>query len=76
MNFKPSGIKKYDESTNLAKWLKVYHLTIEATEGEGGLIHYDKLLTSLLIIIYQDLALRTSRRVSSFLESLMLAVHQ
>jgi hypothetical protein len=24
INFKPSGIEKYDGSTNLAKWLKVY----------------------------------------------------
>jgi hypothetical protein len=31
INFKSSGIEKYDESTNPAKWLKVYQLAIEAT---------------------------------------------
>jgi hypothetical protein len=35
-----------------------------------GLICHGKLLASLLIIIYQDLALMASRRVNSFLESL------
>jgi hypothetical protein len=34
LNFKPSGIKKYDGSTNPADWLEVYHLSIEAVEGD------------------------------------------
>jgi hypothetical protein len=33
--FKPSGIEKYDGSTNLAEWLKVYQLAIEATSGDS-----------------------------------------
>jgi hypothetical protein len=33
LNFKPSGIDKYDGSTNLAKWLEVYQLAIEVTRG-------------------------------------------
>jgi hypothetical protein len=35
LNFKASGIEKYDESTNLAEWLEVYQLAIEATEGHS-----------------------------------------
>jgi hypothetical protein len=35
VNFKPSGIKKYDGSTNLTEWLKVYQLTIEAVGGDS-----------------------------------------
>jgi hypothetical protein len=35
MNFKPPGIEKYDRSTNLAEWLEVYQLTIEATSGDS-----------------------------------------
>jgi hypothetical protein len=34
LNLKPSGIEKYDGSTNLAKWLEVYQLTIEAVGGD------------------------------------------
>jgi hypothetical protein len=41
-----------------------------------GLIRHGKLLASLLVIICQDLAPRAFRGVSSFLEPLMLAVHQ
>jgi hypothetical protein len=33
LNFKSSGIKKYDGSTNPYKWLEVYQLTIEAADG-------------------------------------------
>jgi hypothetical protein len=33
LNFMSSGIKKYDGSTNPAKWLEVYQLTIEAIKG-------------------------------------------
>jgi hypothetical protein len=33
LNFKPSGIEKYDGSTNLAEWLEVYQLAIEAVAG-------------------------------------------
>jgi hypothetical protein len=33
-NFKPSGIEKYDGSTNPAKWLEVFQLTIEAAGGD------------------------------------------
>jgi hypothetical protein len=35
LNFKPSGIKKYDGSTNPIEWLEVYQLTINVA---GGLI--------------------------------------
>jgi hypothetical protein len=35
LNFKPLGIKKYDGSTNPAKWLEVYQLTIKATGGDS-----------------------------------------
>jgi hypothetical protein len=31
INLKPTGIDKYDGSTNLAEWLKVYQLAIEGT---------------------------------------------
>jgi hypothetical protein len=31
LNFKPSGIEKYDASTNPTEWLEVYQLAIEAT---------------------------------------------
>jgi hypothetical protein len=33
LNLKPSGIEKYDGSTNPAKWLGLYQLTIEAAVG-------------------------------------------
>jgi hypothetical protein len=33
VNFKPSGIEKYDGSTNPVEWLEVYQLTIEAAGG-------------------------------------------
>jgi hypothetical protein len=35
VNLKPSGIEKYDGSTNSAKWLQVYQLTIEAARGDA-----------------------------------------
>jgi hypothetical protein len=35
LNFKPSGIKKYDGCTNLAEWLDAYELTIEAVGRES-----------------------------------------
>jgi hypothetical protein len=35
MNFKPSGIEKYDGSTNPVKWLKVYQFAIEAVGGDS-----------------------------------------
>jgi hypothetical protein len=35
MNFKPSGIEKYDGSTNPVKWLKVYQFAIEAIGGDS-----------------------------------------
>jgi hypothetical protein len=34
LNFKLLGIEKYDGSTNPAKWLEVYRLTIEAIGGD------------------------------------------
>jgi hypothetical protein len=34
-NFKPSGIEKYDGSTNPAEWPEVYQLSIEADEGDS-----------------------------------------
>jgi hypothetical protein len=33
LNFKLSGIEKYDGSTNPAEWLEVYQLAIEAARG-------------------------------------------
>jgi hypothetical protein len=35
INFKPTGINKYDRSTNPIEWLEVYQLTIEATRGDS-----------------------------------------
>jgi hypothetical protein len=35
MNFKSSGIEKYDGSTDPTKWLKVYQLTIEAVRKDS-----------------------------------------
>jgi hypothetical protein len=34
VNFKTSGVEKYDGSTNPTEWLEVYQLTIEATGGD------------------------------------------
>jgi hypothetical protein len=34
-NFKPSGIEKYNGSTNPVEWLEVYQLTIEAAGGNS-----------------------------------------
>jgi hypothetical protein len=35
LNFKLSGIEKYDGFTNPADWLEVYRLTIEAAGGDS-----------------------------------------
>jgi hypothetical protein len=35
LNFKPSGIDKYNGSTNRAKWLELYQLAIEANVGDS-----------------------------------------
>jgi hypothetical protein len=35
LNFKPSGIEKYDGYTNSVEWLEVYLLAIEATRGDS-----------------------------------------
>jgi hypothetical protein len=35
LNFKPTGIKKYDGSTNPTKWIEVYQLTIKAAGGDS-----------------------------------------
>jgi hypothetical protein len=35
LNFKLSGIKKYDGSTNPVEWLEVYQLAIEAAGGDS-----------------------------------------
>jgi hypothetical protein len=35
INFKPSGIEKYDGSTNPAEWVIVYQLTIETIGGDS-----------------------------------------
>jgi hypothetical protein len=35
LNFKPSGIEKYDGSTNPVEWLEVYLPPIEATDGDS-----------------------------------------
>jgi hypothetical protein len=34
VNIRPSGIEKYNGSTNPAKWLEVYQLAIEAVGGD------------------------------------------
>jgi hypothetical protein len=47
LNFKMSGIDKYDSSTNPAEWLKVYQHTIEAT-GEDSYIMANYLPVCLL----------------------------
>jgi hypothetical protein len=36
LDFKPSGIERYDGSTNPAERLKVYQLTIEAAAGRDS----------------------------------------
>jgi hypothetical protein len=38
LNFKPSGIEKYDGSTNLVEWLEVYQLIIKATGGDSFIL--------------------------------------
>jgi hypothetical protein len=38
VNFKQSGIEKYDRSTNPSKWLKVYQLTIEVVRGDSHIM--------------------------------------
>jgi hypothetical protein len=35
LNFIPSGIEKYDGSTNPVEWLEVYQLAIEAVGGDA-----------------------------------------
>jgi hypothetical protein len=35
LNFKPSGIKKFDGSTNPAEWVEVYQLSIKAVDGDS-----------------------------------------
>jgi hypothetical protein len=35
LNFKPSGIEKYDGSTNPAEWLEVYQLIIKVAGGDS-----------------------------------------
>jgi hypothetical protein len=35
LNFKPSGIEKYDGSTSPVEWLEVYQLAIEAAGGDS-----------------------------------------
>jgi hypothetical protein len=35
MNFKTSGIEKYDESTNQTEWILVYQFTIVAVGGDS-----------------------------------------
>jgi hypothetical protein len=46
INFKSSGIEKYDGSTNLAEWFEVYQLTIEAA-GEDSYVMANYLLVCL-----------------------------
>jgi hypothetical protein len=52
LNFKPLGIKKYDGSTNLAEWLEVYQLTIEAT----GVVSY---IMANYLLVYLSSSIRT-----------------
>jgi hypothetical protein len=35
LNFKSSGIEKYDGCTNPAEWFEVHQLTIEAAGGDS-----------------------------------------
>jgi hypothetical protein len=35
LDFNPSGMEKYDASTNPAEWIEVYQLVIEATCGDS-----------------------------------------
>jgi hypothetical protein len=35
LNFNPSGIEKYDVSTNLVEWLEVYQLAIKVVGGDS-----------------------------------------
>jgi hypothetical protein len=46
LNLKPSGIEKYDGSTNPAEWLEVYQLAIKAVGGDSYV-----LANYLLVII-------------------------
>jgi hypothetical protein len=52
INFKSSGIDKYDGSTNPAEWLEVYQLIIEAT-SEGSYVRANYLP------VYLSLSART-----------------
>jgi hypothetical protein len=60
LNFKPSGIEKYDGSTNLAEWLEVYQLAF----------------AYLPIIISQDMAHGASHRIGTFMDQPMPVVDQ
>jgi hypothetical protein len=52
LNFKISGIEKYDESTNPTEWLKVYQLTIEAIGG-------DSYIMANYLLVYLSASART-----------------
>jgi hypothetical protein len=73
LNFKPSGIKKYDGSTNPTEWLEVYQPSIEAAGGDSYVMaNY----LPVCVIIRHDLVPRTSCGVDSFLEPVVPAIHQ
>jgi hypothetical protein len=55
MNFKTSGIEKYDGSTNPPEWLEVYQLAIEATSGD-----------SYIMVNYLSVCLSSSARTWLF----------
>jgi hypothetical protein len=49
VNFKPSGIEKYDGSTNLIEWLEVYQFAIEAAGGDSYV------MANYLPVVHQQL---------------------
>jgi hypothetical protein len=49
LNFKLSGIEKYDGSTNPAEWLEVYQLAIEAARG------YSYMMANYLLVCLSSL---------------------
>jgi hypothetical protein len=74
LNFKPSGIEKYDGSTNPDEWLKVYQLAIEATGGDSYVMA--NYLPVCLSSFARTWLLGLPAGVSAFLEPLMPTVHQ
>jgi hypothetical protein len=61
INFKLTGIDKYDGFTNPAEWLEVYHFTIKAVGGDSYVM--TKLLAHLPIVVSQNMAHGASHRI-------------